>query len=69
MKNDAAKMVLMFNTRGTGKTAAKLHAAECAMARARSRRVVRIDSPTDADIADLTDRGFTVVRCKCCPAE
>lgn len=61
-----AGAVLLFNTRGTAKTAAKLHAGTCPMVRTASRRVTLVKEDVALNVEDLTERGYVVVACKCC---
>jgi hypothetical protein len=64
-------LVLLFNTSAKAELAARLHAQSCPMvntARARNGRVKvsLIEDGIADEILDLTERGFPVLRCKCC---
>jgi hypothetical protein len=65
MTTEYEKMGLTFNTKGTAKTAAKLHALSCPMLNAASRRVSVMLTDIASEVEDLTERGYTVVACKC----
>ena len=62
---DYTKTGLTFNTRGTAKSAAKLHALNCNMLNVENKRISVIREDVEAEVVDLEEREFTVVRCKC----
>lgn len=61
-------LVLLFHTAAKPERAARLHRADCPMVRTSKRggvvRAIREDLAYE--VADLTERGFPVLRCKCC---
>ncbi|MEJ7812895.1 MAG: hypothetical protein WKG32_20945 [Gemmatimonadaceae bacterium] len=64
-----AGLVLLFKTTGPIGNMARLHAASCPMVNTAKRggKVKKIEGAGVADaVEDLNDRGFPVVRCKCC---
>jgi (p)ppGpp synthase/HD superfamily hydrolase len=57
-----SNLVILFSTGKSNNV--RVHAATCPMATSASRRVVRIEWSED-EVADLQERNFKVVYCKC----